>query len=375
MARALILNDTHFGVERGTGTTPQSAQALRKWQHEMHSKIINSPQFSDAHLIYNGDVFDKFQVPLSDAAELVHTWDLWLKEHPTQHIIAGFGNHDISKDSSKTSILNFVCATMLKLHPNRFFARPAAAWLYPNVLMVPHAESQTAFEGGLKFVYRECVRDDGHLIILVHANYAVPSEFKSDHSLNFSKEMADSFSARGCRIIFGHIHDFVGNAYDPNVMIPGNQIPTSVGDFLKCPDKYMVTIENMTQTGGHRDGERPEIVLHKLYEDAPIFRDVEYANLDAMTADLSGIKFLRIHGEIPREELPAAMDRVAKLRAKTPDVFVIGTKFTVAGTNGAEELAVSGDELRSVDVLEYVFDNVEEEQRTVLKSLLGKING
>lgn len=371
MARALVLNDTHFGVQRGTGTTPASAQDLNKWLHSEHEKLINRPELADCHLVYNGDIFDKFSVPLLDAAMLVKTWCDWMVAHPDKTIAAGMGNHDISKDSSKTSIFEFVCTAMRRIYPNRFFQYSIFGRLGNNVLVLPHYVNQEAFEREMDYIL-DCSAVYENSVMLVHANWDVFKEAysqPSDHSLNISKEYADKFAAKNIQLLFGHQHNYEMPPDQPNVLIPGNQFPTSIADLTKVAKKYYTIIENIPE--GEDTREAPILTFHELYADNSIYEETDIAYIQNF--DPQGTKFLRVTGNLASEDLPAAMDKVSKLRAKSSDIFIITTKFTVKGETMDEALVTDGEELKPVDVMEYVYDNLTDDQTAIVKALIAKV--
>ena len=82
------------------------------------------------------------------------------------------------------------------------------------------------------------------------------STVESDHSLNVGVEQAQGLIERGWKLVFAHEHQ-QRTALDGNVVIIGNQIPTSVADCLGNDSKQFATIRLVTCRHTSRWTSRP----------------------------------------------------------------------------------------------------------------------
>lgn len=348
LRKYLILNDTHVGVQRSGGTTPASAIALRSWLLDSHLAFIMEPEFNDYDLIYNGDVFDQFNVPLTDALALVMQWVQWLDTHPDGRIFVGQGNHDIAKDSSKVSMFEFA-GKMMQALSNRFFliTQPTSIDDQQRIYMIPHCPTQEMFEKALNSI------PELTQFVLVHANYDNPFAEQADHSLSISVDQAVKIIKTGATLIFGHEHD--NRPVGPNILIPGNQFPTSIADVSAVKSKLFVTIT---------DGQASK---HKYVDTAELYAEMEWDKLDPNAPQ----KFIKVVGEASAEQAAEVIAAVSEMRSAW-NGFVLSNAVKVEGQAAVDEVVSDLEEIKAIDVVGFLLDHLNAEQAAVVSKFLKK---
>lgn len=356
MARnALVLNDLHIGVQRSAGTTPASANALRGWLHDQHDVLINDARFVEHDLIYNGDLFDQFMVPLSDAMRVADSWHLWLSSHQGA-IHVGRGNHDISKDSSRVSMFDFVCAMMKSAYPARFFSHVNFGQISDMVFILPHCINQEEFDAALA---KALAAVPTGAVLLLHANYDNQFSANSDHSLSVTIEQAQQFNAKGCSLLFGHEHAMKVDT-DNAVYITGNQFPTSIADLIEEPIKYYAEIV---------DG---AVLMEQVPYADTLLQEVNWK--DVATLPEYG-RFIKVVGKVAAADNVLVVEIVSKLRAEAVDTFVVtnGVHVIQADEVGGG-MEMTGEEIRAVNVFEFLYEQLDPEQAAVVRALVEKQN-
>jgi len=238
----LLLNDVHLGVIRTSGTTPQTAMAIReRLQQQLQDLLM---QHLDKDIIINGDLFDTFNVPMQDVLRFYVTAAAWLNASEVPQVtpdrapespfmVLGRGNHDSSKDSSKMSSFDFIARILQAQFPYRVLIVTEPTMVFDGIYMIPHMPNQDQFDLELTKV------PEGASMVLLHANYDNHFAVEADHSLNVSEDQAASLIARGKTLVFGHEH--IQRNY-ANIIITGNQFPSSVADCLGNKNKNAYTI-------------------------------------------------------------------------------------------------------------------------------------
>ena len=183
MRSKLIINDVHLGVNRAAGTTQQTAALLRQYlQQNLHDLMM---RHTDHDIIINGDLFDAYNVAMSDVLAFYQTACEWLGAGDGV-LTLGAGNHDLSKDSSRLSSFEFIGAILESQYPGRVRVIMESTDLGDGIIMIPHVANQDLFnieiEGAIEYAENQ--------IILFHANYDNNFTVESDHSLNVSREQA-----------------------------------------------------------------------------------------------------------------------------------------------------------------------------------------
>lgn len=348
----LILNDLHLGVQRASGTTPASAEALRGWLHDQHDALINDPQFIAHDLAYNGDLFDQFMVPLADTVRVADSWHVWLATHDGK-IHVGRGNHDISKDSSRVSMFDFICTMMKSAYPTRFFSYVEFGQINDKTFILPHCINQEEFDVALTGALQI---PDG-TVLLLHANYDNQFSANSDHSLSVTIEQAQKFKAKGCKLLFGHEHAMsVDN--ENNVFITGNQFPTSIADLIETPTKYYAEIVDGC------------IEIFPMPYGEVLLQQVDWKDVETMG---EYCRFIKVVGNVSVEENVKVVEVVSALRAAAVNTFVVanGVHVVQADEIGGG-MALTGEEIRAVNVFDFLYEHLSPEQIVVVKRLVAE---
>lgn len=346
----LILNDLHVGASRKAGTTPASQAALSEYIHQNFEALINATD--EDHIVINGDLFDWFEVPGTDLIRTFSVIDRWfMKGRQAQHLTLIAGNHDYNPRGDKVSSFHLL-AHFLKVRRGmsvdvidhtRGFSRVA-----DRVWAIPHMPNQDLFDIELS----RAMADRGD-ILLLHANYDNNFAVESDHSLNVSREIAGQLVDRGWTLIFGHEHQV---RVTESIVIPGNQVPTSVADCLGCKGKYYLTLS----------GKETQLREWLNLEEDRVFTRTDWRNLDADP----GYQFIRVEGTATAEEAAEVVDAVARFRAKS-QAFVVTNAVKVEGVAAFDELAeMSLEQITAFNVLDALLEELSEEEGKVVKELL-----
>lgn len=348
----LIISDLHIGASRKAGTTPASQAALSEYIHQHFEALINATD--EDHIVINGDLFDGFEVPGTDLIRTFNVLDRWfMKARQAQHLTLIAGNHDYNPRGDKVSSFHLL-AHFLKVRRGMAvdvidhtcgFSRVSGD---PRVWAIPHVANQDLFDIELSRAMSE--RGD---FLLLHANYDNNFAAESDHSLNVSREIAAELVDRGWTLIFGHEHQ---PRIAPGIVIPGNQIPTSVADCLGCKGKHYLTLS----------GRETQFKEWLNLEEDKVFTRVDWRNLDADP----GYQFIRVEGTAAAEEAAEVVDAVARFRAKS-EAYVVTNAVKVEGVAAFDELAeMSLEQITAFNVLDALLAELSEEEGKVVKELL-----
>lgn len=250
-------------------------------------------------LLINGDLLDQSNIPISDVLQTYIILNDWLTQHPESKLYNATGNHDQSRTSNVLSSFQFLGKLLKLAHPERYVHIEEPV-MTPHGYVIPHLRNQDLFDYALSQV-PECN------FLFLHANFDNGFAAQSDQSLNVSREQAEICKAR--LIVFGHEHHkrIVGK-----VVIPGNQIATSVSDWLSPQDKGYVTITN-----------------GKLDYVTSAVRDKEFAKLDWRSLTVTEHKFIRVTGDATGEEASEVVNAINAFRKKS-DAFVITNAVAIS---------------------------------------------
>ncbi len=329
-----VLNDVHIGAIRSTGTTPQSQIALR--QHLITSFKALLP---DTDLMILGDLFDKENIPISDVLATYETLADWLKEK-SQRLYLVAGNHDLSKSSATMSSFDFLCKLLTGLYPQQVVAIHAPT-MTPYGYVIPHLANQDLFNLALEGV-PACSN------LFLHCNYDNNFAVQSDHSLNLSREQADK--APVTNIIIAHEHH---QRRCGKVTIPGNQIASSVSDWLSAwPTKHYVVVEG-------------DVVQWRCAAE----RDAQLLELDWQSITESHKHFIRITGTASADQASTAVSRISRLR-QASRALVIVNAVTIVSEDTMEEFAQALEEARGFSVWDRLKTLLTEVEVAKLESLL-----
>lgn len=346
----LIISDTHIGASRKAGTTPASQAALSAYIHQNFESLINATD--EDHIVINGDLFDGFEVPGTDLIRTFSVIDRWfMRARQAQHLTLVAGNHDWNPRADRVSSFHLL-AHFLRVRRGmsvdvidhtRGFSRVA-----DRVWAIPHMPNQDLFDIELS----RAMADRGD-ILLLHANYDNNFAVESDHSLNVSREIAGQLVDRGWTLIFGHEHQI---RVTESIVIPGNQVPTSVADCLGCKGKYYLTLS----------GKETQLREWLNLEEDRVFTRTDWRNLDTDP----GYQFIRVEGTATAEEAAEVVDAVARFRAKS-EAYVVTNAVKVEGVAAFDELAeMSLEQITAFNVLDALLEELSEEEGKVVKELL-----
>lgn len=356
MSKTWIFSDLHLGVQRSGGTTPATAEALREYGHRKHAQLLSLASDGDT-IIINGDLTDTFNIDLGQAIEVYSVAASWLTANPHGEIVWATGNHDLSKDSSKLGTVAFVGKLLEGMFPGRFHLVTRATRWGQDFYIIPHVANQDLFDLELSKV------PDNVKHVLLHCNYDNTFAGQSDHSLNISRDQAKALVKSGKTLILGHEHQG-RTLMNDKVVIVGNQFPASVSDCLSHGDaqadgfKYALVIA----------GDDMELVptWNPTDRDGG-FREISWRDLASLPDHFP--MFVRVTGTAGTAEAPDVIKAISTLRQRC-DAYVITNAVKVDAVDGAEEIEVSIEEIRSVDVIELLLGMLDEEQQAVVRNLM-----
>lgn len=335
------INDTHGGVVRSGGTTPFTSFQLRK---RVTQKIGELLQLCEGgHLLINGDLLDTANIPLTDLLEIYQLLVRWVEANPDYYLFLSCGNHDIHRNTATFSSFQFLCKLLESTHPDRTKAIFEPLQLDEDIYVIPHMPNQDLFNEALKAVPK------GVKYLFLHCNYDNKFAMEADHSLNLSPDQARELNVE--RIIIAHEHqrrtELAGK-----VLLPGNQIPSSVADCLGNDVKYMLAV--------HSD---------KL-EWLPVWEaEGDFIRLDWRSLEEVPHSFVRIEGTATAAEASDVASAISRYRNKSKSL-VITNAVKIEGVNDQQELALNAETMRKFDVLEAVMELLNEEERAIVRRLM-----
>jgi len=354
-----VFNDTHIGVRRTAGTTPESAKALRQAILTNFEVLLEGVDDGE-DVILNGDLTDRFDIDLTDAFDLLEVLHAFLKRNPDSRLFIATGNHDLSRDSTKLGAVQFLASLLAMTHGNvSLVCNPCT--IDGAIHVIPHMVNQAQFDLALDRV------PEGAKYVLMHCNWDSPFAEHADHSLNLSRERAKALIERGHTLILGHEHH-PREAFGGKLIVTGCQFPTSIADCVTAEGREVKSlscvlldgagvIRNDTWSRHHKTGFRP---LH--IEDLLERGTAEYA-------DFKG--FIRVTGEVEAAQAADALRAISRLR-QVSSAFVIGNAVKVrAGTADEIEDALEGvEDVRRVDVIAMLLESLTPEQQEAVKAVM-----
>jgi DNA repair exonuclease SbcCD nuclease subunit len=329
-----IISDLHIGAIRSAGTTPTTQYELRKHLLSKFKALL--PATGD--LLINGDLFDTNNIPISDVLQTYIILNEWLTQHPDSKLYNSTGNHDASKTSTVLSSFQFLGKLLKLANPERY-VHVEEPMMTPHGYIIPHLRNQDLFDLALAKV-PECN------FLFVHANYDNGFAAQSDQSLNISRDQAEASKAR--IIVFGHEHH---KRLAGKVVIPGNQIASSVSDWLSPQNKGYVTLV---------DG--------KLQYNISATREQEFAELDWRTLEVTDHKFIRVTGDATAEEASEVVNAINKLR-KTSEAFVITNAVQISTGAIKVDFDSTLANVQSFSVMSAIKELLTDEENAVLDAL------
>jgi DNA repair exonuclease SbcCD nuclease subunit len=362
--KTLIVNDLHEGVQRSGGTTLASAAALRAWAHERHRELLGLAVKHKADVvIVNGDLSDAYDIPLGEGLEVLSAAKDFLDANPDKELVWVLGNHDLSKDSSRLGIVAFLGTILEGWFPERFrlVRKPVDRG---DFYIIPHMVNQDQFDLALSQV------PDGVKYLLLHCNYDNTFAGALDHSLNVSRDQVRKFRDRNIKVILGHEHQH-RTLMNGNLIIVGNQFPTSVADCLPHGDgqkdgkKYCLLIDSE----GDREAQVQHIETWSADDPDGWFEQVDWQELTGVTEDGRG--FVRVAGEATATQAADVIKAISAFRQRSQS-FVITNAVKVEGVESSQEELLTQEDIRQIDVIALLLELLEEKQAAKVCELLGR---
>lgn len=330
-----ILNDTHLDAERSAGTTPATRQLLKQRTLDKFQELL--PRSGDLMIL--GDLFDTADVSagtLLSTYRILYNWLLDLEGLGSRQLYMVAGNHDLKKSSNQLSSFDLLCGLLEDL-PGMHVIK-GGGQMTPYGYAIPHMPNQDLFDLELEKV-PECD------FLFVHCNIHNNFAAQSDQSLNMSLDQIRACKAQ--RIVCAHEHHARALG---KVVIPGNQIATSVSDWLSPGDKQFAVIDC------------GELTLHTCAR-----RDDEFVEMawDAL-AD-TDVPFVRIGGAATAEQASAALAAVAAYRRRSDALVVTNAvKIEAAGGENYEDAVAS---MAGFDVMAMLRDVLTADEMKILEKL------
>lgn len=357
----ILINDLHLGVNRVSGTTPQSREDLRTYVFAEFDKLLHLAYGNDLCIL--GDLFDAFEIAPRDWLESYLLLADWCTKNPDCTLDLVAGNHDVSMKGSKVSSFEAL-ATVLKQQFDNVDVTgiDCTSKFYLDgfqIHIVAHHRNQEFFDLALSKMLEDCERGD---YVLLHANYDNKFAERSDHSLNVSEAQALKFTKKGVDLLFAHEHHHrreipQGTPADGgSVVCLGNQIPTSVSDVLGRTDKFYWEL--------WEEGLRK----HKFWEAKDNYAELDWRSLPQ---DCSA-KFIRVVGDATNAEAAQVIDAIHRFRQKS-NVFVITNAVKIEGIADIESLPDTFEAAKKFDVMEFVYGQLNEAEAEVIRKIIGNM--
>ena len=298
----LCINDLHVGVRRVGGTTINSQGALKNYLRNSLKSLLNNTE--EDEVVVNGDLFDNFTIDTMEVFRTAIIFMEWFAESPNRTLYLIAGNHDWNPRADQISSFHFLIY-ILGISEYRQQIRVydrGLARLTDNVFCIPHMPNQELFDAEIEKV----LHIDKPGILLLHCNYRNGFAENNDHSLNLGENQVGDLMRAGWKLVLGHEH--IPCEYrSGNVIVVGNQFPTSVVDCVGNDKKYCLLIKDDLLT------------LKTTWDVSGKYDEIDWRNID--TAELS-LQFISVTGEATCEEAAEVIKAIAKLRQEH-DAFVI----------------------------------------------------
>jgi len=359
MNKTLVINDTHLGVQRTGGTTWATAEALREYALNQYSKLLHLAKREGCNrIIVNGDLTDTYDTLLAEALKIYSVTRDFLTDHHDIDLIWAVGNHDLSKDSSKLGTVVFVGELLAMQHINfQLIKRPQALVSQPDIYILPHVTNQEIFDLELTRV------PESAKWVFLHCNYDNTFACASDHSLNISRDQAKAIR-KHAKLVLGHEHQG-RELMAGNVLIIGNQFPTSVADCLPHGDAQADGIKRALIID-HDTNEHRYVTTWTPDDAEGWFARVDWRELKDVVEEGRG--FIRVEGTATLSESSEAIKAISAFRAKSQS-FVVTNAVKVEQAEGLDSVAESIEDIRSVNVIELLMEYLTPEQQQAVKDL------
>lgn len=355
----IIISDLHLGVNRVSGTTPQSREDLRSYVFSRFSELLRAADGHDLCIL--GDLFDGFEIAPRDWLESYLYLSSWCANNLDSTLYLVAGNHDVSAKGNKVSSFETLSTVLDQQLDNvQVVGIDSCLNVFlddAEIFIVAHHSNQDLFDIAMKEVLEKCKRGDH---VLLHANYHNPFAERADHSLNVSEDQALEFTKKGVTLGFAHEHQHRheiphGTPADGgSVVCLGNQIPTSVADCLGNESKYFWEL---------KDGDLQKHVCWNYRG------DLGYQALDWRHLEEAGsAKFIRIVGDAVNAQAADVMDAIHKFRQRS-SAFVITNAVKIEGIAEIESLPETFEAATKFDVMQFVYEQLDEEETKVIRKI------
>lgn len=327
-----ILNDVHIGAIRSGGTTPSTAMALRKKILCDFERLL--PKCKDLMLL--GDLFDKANIPLTDVLETYKILSNWLEENPDNWLFNVAGNHDLSGSSNVLSSFQFLGALLKHSFPDRYMHIEEPSHT-PHGYVIPHLRNQDLFDLALS-------QAPADKVLFVHANFESPFAQHSDQSLNFTREQVEKAKL----VVCAHEHQ---PRSLKNIEIPGNQIASSVSDWLGTKSKQFLSLDEMgfyyTECARNFD---------------------EFIVQDWQDLEETGHVFVRVEGTAAAEQASEVVTAINKFR-RTSQALVITNAVKIVSENSVADFESTLSNVQGFSVMDALKPLLTAEEIKIIESL------
>lgn len=345
----LVINDTHIGVTRSGGTTPQSQQALRDYLRDSLANLLD--QHQGEHVVINGDFFESFQV---DTSEMIKAYEILVKHMLTGPLTMIMGNHDASEKAGRVSSWHTLCY-FLKEATNDFRMidhTDGFCHVTGKAYAISHCMNQSLFDLEIE---KAAAKDGTGSYLLLHCNVKNGFSENSDHSLNLNDEQLGNLMRAGWHIVVGHEHQGY-ELRSGRVLVVGNQFASSVADCIGDEVKNALVVDDK----GHR--------YVQTWSSRDHYIEKDWTELCTLMPD--EFKFIRVTGEAKAEQAADVIKVVSALR-QNHDAFVVSSAVRVEGADAFSDMAEIGAEgVKAFDVLGAIYSELNEEEVECVKGLL-----
>lgn len=337
-----ILNDLHLGAVRSAGTTPATALQLRQDLLSQFEEILY-----DVHtdLMLLGDLFDSHDISKQDLLRTYRVLDDWLTRTGKDLYLVS-GNHDESKSSTNFSSFQFLAKLLSEAsegqYPGTVTHIERTGQMTPYGYVISHMVNQDLFNLELSKV-PECA------YLFVHCNYDNHFAVESDHSLNMSREQAESLPVK--HIVFAHEHN-QREELKGKVVVIGNQFPSSIADCLHSETKRMMHID-----------------LNGFKFIETWRADADFAEIDWQNLEDTGARFIRVVGTATSAEAAQVVTAIAKFRSQS-SALVISNAVTVEGQDSTEEINLTHEQINNFNVMEALLEILTPDEGAKITKLM-----
>lgn len=352
----IIINDTHLGVNRVSGTTPQSREDLRNYVFAEFDRLLDTTD-NDNDLVILGDLFDSFDCDARDWLEAYRLLTAWCAYNSFHTLYLVAGNHDTSAKANRVSSFETMAAVLKGQFRNvKVIGIDETLTADGYIHLVAHHRNQELFDLTLAKVLEDCERGD---YVLLHANYDNKFAEQADHSLNVSAEQAYMFNKKGVMLLFAHEHKYKIERFPHevdehfgSVVVLGCQYPTSISDCTGETEKFYWSVDN------------GKLVPHRFWEAKDNYAELDWRSLPQD----SPAKFIRVVGDAVNAEAAQVIDAIHRFRQKS-NAFVITNAVKIEGIADIESLPEAFEASRKFDVMEFVYGQLNEAEAEVIRKI------